>query len=143
MQPRAIYHPNIQVHIIHTEADQSLSQFQTLSSKALAMTDLKVQSAILVKIQGEGQVVNDISIPSPEIGQLLVRTRAVGINPSDWMALDTFARPGAGMGYDFSGEVVEIGEGVNSRWSVGDRVAGFVHGCKSDLASCPWESLQY
>ncbi|KAJ5771102.1 uncharacterized protein N7511_003153 [Penicillium nucicola] len=93
------------------------------------MASLKIQSAVVVKAQGEGQVVDDISIPSPEVGQLLVRTHAVGLNPSDWMALDTYGRPGAGLGYDFSGEVVELGEGVRNDWSIGDRVAGFVHAC--------------
>jgi NADPH:quinone reductase-like Zn-dependent oxidoreductase len=98
------------------------------------MTDLLIQSAIFVKGPGKAQVVNDLSIPSPNIGQLLVRTHAVAINPSDWMALDTFARPGSGMEYDFSGEVVQI-RGVHARGSVGDHVAGLLHGCKSHLIS--------
>lgn len=125
------------------EFDRNALSIRKQLSQSPIMTDLKLQSAVIVKCQGEGKVVNDLSIPSPEIGQLLVRTHAVGINPSDWMALDTFARPGAGMGYDFSGEVVEIGEGVHDRWSVGDRVAGFVHGCKYHFNSQKQRYFQY
>lgn len=50
----------------------------------------------------------------------------MALNPSDWMALDAFGKPGAGVGFDFAGEILEIGKGC-PRWNVGDRVAGFVH----------------
>lgn len=82
-----------------------------------------------MKGPGQAQVEHDLAIPSPGPFELLIHTRAVALNPSDWMALDTFARPGAGAGYDFAGEVVEVGENVKAHWIVGDRVAGFVHGC--------------
>lgn len=95
------------------------------------MSNLKIQSAIIMKGPGDAQVIHDLSIPSPDLGQLLIRTHSVALNPSDWMALDTCVRPGAGLGYDFSGEVVEIGQGVEAFWNTGDRVAGFVHGCKN------------
>lgn len=79
---------------------------------------------------GKAQVRHDLAVPSPDYGQLLIRTRAVSLNPSDWMALDAFGRPGAGVGFDFAGEVREIGEGC-ANWKVGDRVAGFVHASRS------------
>lgn len=97
------------------------------------MSDLKIQSAIIMKGPGETQIIHDLSIPSPDFGQLLIRTHAVALNPSDWMAMDTCVLPGAGLGYDFSGEVVEIGQGVEASWNPGDRVAGLVHGCKKSL----------
>lgn len=99
------------------------------------MSDLKIQSAIVAKGLSEAQVIYDLSIPSPELGQLLIRTHAVALNPSDWMALDTCVRPGAGLGYDFSGEVVEIGWGVHASWNIGNRVAGFVHGGNYSFSS--------
>lgn len=77
---------------------------------------------------GMAHIVHDLAIPSPDPGQLLIKTRAIALNPSDWMALDIFGRPGAGMGFDFAGEVIEIGDGCDN-WTVGDRVAGFVHAC--------------
>ncbi|CAG8257411.1 unnamed protein product [Penicillium salamii] len=92
------------------------------------MCELQTQSAIIVQGPGKAKVEHNLAIPSPDAFELLIRVHAVALNPSDWMALDAIARPGAGAGYDFAGEVVEIGENVNSPWAVGDRVAGFVHG---------------
>jgi NADPH:quinone reductase-like Zn-dependent oxidoreductase len=95
------------------------------------MSDLKIQSAIIMKGPGEAQVMHDLSTPSPDLDQLLIRTYAVALNSSDWMALGNCMRPGTGLGYDFSGEVVKIGQGVQVSWNIGDRVAGFVHGCEN------------
>lgn len=94
------------------------------------MPQVKTQSAVIMTGRGHAQVEHGITIPSPEYGQVLVKTHALALNPPDWMALDAFGRPGAGMGFDFAGEVVEVGEGVSSR-VIDDRVAGFVHACKS------------
>ena len=94
------------------------------------MSDLKIQSGIIMTGPGKAQVRHDLAIPSPDYGQLLIRTQAVALNPSEWMAMDAFGKPGAGVGFDFAGEVLEIGDGC-AGWNVGDRVAGFVHasGC--------------
>lgn len=101
------------------------------------MSQVKMQSAVIMTGLGKAQVQHDITIPSPDHGQVLVKTHALALNPPDWMALDFFGRPGAGMGFDFAGEVVEVGEGVHSR-VIGDRVAGFVHACKY-LTSTEWK----
>ncbi|KAK4906474.1 hypothetical protein LTR66_017713 [Elasticomyces elasticus] len=90
---------------------------------------IKIQSAIIMRGSGEAEVESDLCIPSPDAGQLLIRTHAIALNPSDAMALDNSPRPGSGMGYDFSGEVIEIGQGAQGVWVIGDRVAGFLHGC--------------
>lgn len=95
------------------------------------MPEIKLQSGIIMKGPGQAHVVNDLSLPSPGIGEVLIRVQAVSLNPSDWMALDAFGRPGAGMGFDFAGTVVEVGEDAQKWRSVGDRVAGFVHACKA------------
>ena len=96
------------------------------------MSDVKNQSGIIMTGPRMAQVRHDLAITSPDYGQLLIRTRAVALNPPDWMALDSFGRPGAGVGFDFAGEILEIGEGC-ANWNVSDRVAGFVHasGCFS------------
>ena len=106
------------------------------------MSHVKLQSAVIMTGPGKAQVEHDISIPSPDYGQVLIKVYAVALNPSDWMALDAFSRPGAGMGYDFAGVVVEVGEGVKTR-TVGDRVAGLVHGCMSpvEYSCCNWDVL--
>lgn len=103
------------------------------------MLELKTQSAIIMKSAGEAHVEQNLSIPSPDAGQLLIKVHAVALNPSDWMALDMLGRPGAGLGYDFSGEIVEIGEDVRVSWKVGDRVAGFVHGCMICRVTLLWK----
>lgn len=46
---------------------------------------------------------------------------------TDWKHRDFVTPPGSGLGCDFSGSVVELGEGVKNV-AKGDRVAGFVHG---------------
>lgn len=89
---------------------------------------IKLQSALIVTSPGKAEVVDDLAIPSADPGQVLIKVHAVGLNPSDWMALDALGRPGAGLGYDFAGQIVEVGENVGL--SIGDRVAGFVHGCR-------------
>lgn len=94
------------------------------------MAELKLQSAIIWKGPGKASVVKDLSIPSPGFGEVLIKVQAVSLNPSDWIARDHLGRPGSGMGFDFAGTVYELGEGAQSVRSVGDRVAGFVHGCK-------------
>lgn len=78
---------------------------------------------------GAVKVINDLTIPSPDYRQVLVKTHAVALNTPDVLALDLLGRPGAGFGFDFAGEVVELGEDHPEKWKIGDRVAGFVHGC--------------
>jgi NADPH:quinone reductase len=79
--------------------------------------------------------------PRPAAGQVLVRVRAIGINP-----VDTYIRSGVHAvkpqlpwtpGLDAAGVVAAVGEGV-SRVRVGDRVylAGSVTGTYAELAVC-------
>lgn len=74
-------------------------------------------------------VLEDVETPVPGRGQVLVRVRAAAANAMDWkirrgemraMTVRTFPR---GVGYDFSGIVERVGEGVN-RFEVGDEVLG-------------------
>ncbi|KAK5073410.1 hypothetical protein LTR70_010286 [Exophiala xenobiotica] len=69
----------------------------------------------------------------PQSNEIVIRTRAVAINPIDWMMQDNgkmiyphIKYPFA-MGNDAAGEVVEVGHGV-TRFKVGDRVAGHAVG---------------
>lgn len=94
------------------------------------MAPTKTQSALIVQAEGQAHLRHDLTIPSPDAGQILVRTQAVALNPSDCMALQFFSRAGAGMGFDFAGTIVELGLGTEHHWAMGDRVAGMVHGSK-------------
>jgi NADPH:quinone reductase-like Zn-dependent oxidoreductase len=64
-------------------------------------------------------------LPCPAAGEVLVRNRAIGLNPVDWKVLGGGLvdwRPGHVPGVDGAGEVVAAGEGVNPAL-VGARVA--------------------
>ena len=59
---------------------------------------------------------------------LLVKTKAVALNPTDWKHLAGVGAPGCTLGCDYAGEVVEVGPNVTKPFKKGDRVAGFCHG---------------
>ena len=70
--------------------------------------------------------INDLPIPVPGAGEVLIRVRATSLNYRDLMVADgrygRVAVPLIPLS-DGAGEVVELGEGV-TRWEAGDRVAG-------------------
>jgi (R,R)-butanediol dehydrogenase/meso-butanediol dehydrogenase/diacetyl reductase len=67
--------------------------------------------------------IEDLPIPEPGPGQLLLKVGACGICGSDLHACQASLAPeGNVFGHEFSGEVVAMGEGVGEDWQVGDRV---------------------
>ncbi|SCU87761.1 LAFA_0E08658g1_1 [Lachancea sp. 'fantastica'] len=84
-----------------------------------------------VVFDGEKAVLNE-SVPVPKVNgtQILVKVKAVAGNPTDWKHVDYKIAPkGSILGCDVAGVVVELGPKVDkSRFSVGDAVAGLVHG---------------
>lgn len=83
----------------------------------------------------------EVDDPRPGAGQVVVRARAVGVNP-----VDTYIRSGAHAvkpslpytpGLDAAGVVEAVGEGV-TRVSIGERVytAGAISGVYAELALC-------
>jgi NADPH:quinone reductase-like Zn-dependent oxidoreductase len=65
--------------------------------------------------------------PAPGVGELLVRVRAAGVNPVDWkIRIGSF---GSALpftpGFDVSGEVAAVGEGVEA-FAVGDEVYAYL-----------------
>lgn len=77
--------------------------------------------------------------PYPEVGerQIVVKTRAVAINPLDWIIQVEgnltygWLRYPTVLGADVGGEVVAVGGGV-SRFALGDRVVGLCVGTDKD-----------
>ncbi|HET7357208.1 MAG TPA: NADP-dependent oxidoreductase [Nocardioidaceae bacterium] len=68
--------------------------------------------------------------PEPGLGEVLVQTRAAGVNPVDFYAgmegeLPTGDAPPFVLGWDVAGVVRAVGPGV-VRWEVGDEVLGLV-----------------
>jgi len=88
--------------------------------------------------------IQDLPIPEPGPGQLLLKVSACGICGSDLHAYQTALVPeGNVFGHEFSGEVAAIGADVGEDWQVGDRaialgamVCGQCEYCLKGLAQC-------
>ena len=67
----------------------------------------------------------DVAIPYPGAGQVRVRVHACALNPADWAVCEGFlpVPPPRGIGFDVSGTVDALGEGV-ANVHPGDRVFG-------------------
>ncbi|MBB3695620.1 zinc-binding alcohol dehydrogenase family protein [Sphingomonas sp. BK580] len=82
-------------------------------------------------------VTGDAPYPMPEPGQIVVRARAVAVNPMDRLTqtmgdiITPYLHYPTVMGSDVAGEVVAVGRNV-TRFQVGDRVLG--HATGSDKA---------
>ena len=81
-------------------------------------------SALLLPAAGAAFEVGKRATPKPGPGQVLVRNKAVALNPIDWIVqkfgifYKTFP---AVIGGDGAGEIAELGAGVTG-WSIGDKV---------------------
>jgi len=84
------------------------------------------RTGVVIRARNEAYISRDEVVPSLKPDEILVKTVAVSLNPSDWMFVDWASMPGAIVGVDFAGGVEEMGSEVTG-WEVGDRVAGFVH----------------
>ena len=83
--------------------------------------------AVVVVSKGE-VAVQEVSLPSLRDDWLIVKVEAVALNPSDWKHIDHGgADAGARVGCDYAGVVHAVGKDV-TRFQVGDRIAGAVHG---------------
>ena len=73
----------------------------------------------------------DVEIPKPKLGEVLVRVHAAGINRPDIVQRQGLYPPPADaspvLGLEVSGEIVECGEHVYE-WTVGDKVCALVNG---------------
>lgn len=78
----------------------------------------------LVTVEDPTASVQDIPVPSPGEGEILVKVHYVAQNPTDWKTM-TKAPAGRILGCDFAGTVANAN---GSRWREGQRVAGFVRG---------------
>jgi NADPH:quinone reductase-like Zn-dependent oxidoreductase len=87
--------------------------------------------AIISTGPGQAALVHDRPLPSIRDGYLLIKTKAVALNPTDWKHIEVTQKPGILFGCDYAGIVEKVGPGVQSRFQAGDRVAGFVHGGNS------------
>ncbi|QQK46758.1 Polyketide synthase, enoylreductase [Penicillium digitatum] len=89
---------------------------------------MTTQSAIIVQGPGCATLAENVPLPVLPDDYILVKTKAVALNPTDWRHIDFVPCTGATVGCDYSGIVEAIGRSVNKAFKKGDRVAGFVHG---------------
>lgn len=87
-------------------------------------------AAWLVSKQANPLEVKEAPYPTPQPDEVVVRVRAVAINPVDWLVQDHAPFPlqyPAVIGEDAAGEVVEVGDSVKTL-KKGDRVLGHALG---------------
>jgi NADPH:quinone reductase-like Zn-dependent oxidoreductase len=83
----------------------------------------------------------------PAADEIVVKNRALAINPLDWILQVAgniayrWIKPPFILGTDVSGEVAEVGTGV-TRFKVGDRVLGMAVGTDKDSNSCARGAFQ-
>jgi NADPH:quinone reductase-like Zn-dependent oxidoreductase len=74
--------------------------------------------------------VMDVPMPIVRPIYAMVKTTAVAVHPVDVASIDYYGANGTIAGNDFAGIVEEVGSAVELDIKPGDRVLGFVHGCK-------------
>ncbi|KDE09819.1 hypothetical protein MVLG_00217 [Microbotryum lychnidis-dioicae p1A1 Lamole] len=92
---------------------------------------IPTQSQALIVVDQGKVAVQTVDTPQAGQGEIVVKVEAVALNPTDWKHRDFVSPPGAGLGCDFCGRVVQLGQGVQNV-KEGDRVAGFIHGGKDE-----------
>lgn len=98
---------------------------------------MSTQKAVVHVSKGVSELKNDVPMPKlPGDNWLLVKTKAVALNPTDWKNIDNAPAPGAIAGCDYAGVVEEVGKGA-THYKVGDRIAGFVRGGNQDMTTFP------
>jgi len=92
------------------------------------MTLPSTHKALVVEEKGKVKV-NEQPLPHYGEDQVLVRVKAVSLNPTDWKHVDNLLKPGQSIGCDFAGDIAAIGDNAQDKgWSIGDTVGGFVRG---------------
>jgi len=90
--------------------------------------------------QGGSLSVATLPVPKPGTGEVLIKVRAAGVNPTDWKSASR--RVGSVPGTDVAGVIDTLGEGVTA-WKVGEPVLGFARqsGSYAQYAVIPVGSL--
>ena len=75
-----------------------------------------------------GAAIKQVPVPSIADDEILVKVSTVALNPTDYKHIDILTPRGCIVGCDYAGKVVKVGPTAGGNWTVGDRVAGVVHG---------------
>ena len=105
--------------------------------------NMSTQKAVVCASKGVSELRSDVPLPKlPADNWLLVKTKAVALNPTDWKSIEWSTAPGALAGCDYAGIVEEVGKAVTN-YKVGDRIAGFVRGGKDTIVDSERWLLTY
>jgi NADPH:quinone reductase-like Zn-dependent oxidoreductase len=85
--------------------------------------------SLQVTVSGNAAV-TDAPWPPLHDDYILAKTKVVALNPTDYRHLTRFGEPGAILGRDWSGIVLEVGKNI-TRFKRGDEVLGCCRGGKS------------
>jgi NADPH:quinone reductase-like Zn-dependent oxidoreductase len=103
---------------------------------------MATQRAVIINSPRVAKVVSDRGIAPLRHNYMLVKVKAVALNPTDWRATDWKALDGepdtkeCGLGVDYAGVVKRVAdEDSTKKWTKGDRVAGSLHGGKYFILS--------
>ena len=102
--------------------------YHNLKPKYACMSNF-MQAAILPEFgPATAFRIEKVAIPLPAAGQVLVKVKAIGLNPVDFKTRSgkgyaSYQTLPAILGWDIAGEVVSVGEGV-SKFVTGDRIFG-------------------
>ncbi|ETS64856.1 hypothetical protein PaG_00825 [Moesziomyces aphidis] len=128
-----VSHPSHSSPLIISSQAHLKPHLNTLPSanKPSSTMSLPAKMRALVTVEGKKAEVKEVPVPSLDADEILVRVKAVTLNPTDWKHIQYIAPPGVTVGCDFAGVVEQIGpDAKNTSLKKGDRVAGFVHGSK-------------
>ncbi|KAF2837928.1 oxidoreductase [Patellaria atrata CBS 101060] len=87
--------------------------------------------AIVSTEPNTASLINNRPLPRLRDDYILVKVKAVALNPTDWKHIDLTTTSGILYGCDYAGVVEDIGTGMTKDFRKGDRVFGFVHGGNS------------
>ena len=104
-----------------------LPLFPVISCAVAHANLISAMKALVGAESGGYSLVENVEIPVPQRGSMLVYVHAVALNPRDAKIVDFSNAPGSIGGCDFAGIVVKLGEGV-TRFKEGDRVLAITSG---------------
>ena len=121
-------------------SEQSRSETETLEQPGTA-----TMKAVRIHAFGgnENLRYEDVAIPEPKAGEVLVKVEAASVNPADYkMASGKFGPMPLPLtlGLDYSGTVAALGEGA-SKWKLGDAVFGTLLGSFAEYRVAPQDQL--
>ncbi|KAI9146980.1 putative GMC oxidoreductase [Paramyrothecium foliicola] len=114
----ADYGARAYVNAAYTSADDHISEVRHDFANMRALVTTEEHTA----------VVQDVPVPTPAEGEILVKVHYAAQNPTDWKSVSR-APAGRIVGCDFAGTIEDSN---GSSWHKGQRVAGWVHGIRAD-----------